>query len=80
MRSDEEESRYHDILRKNSDPYAMSSYQCILLNEHLLEGKKLDPSASSQNLLSTIQSMADKGKLLEDEMMEEVLIEWQLVN
>lgn len=43
------------------------------LNPHLLEGKKLDPSAPRHTLLDTIQTLADEGELPDDEIMVDVL-------
>lgn len=57
----------------NTNLYVVS-LMCSPLNKHLPKGRKLDPSAPTQTLISTIQSMAE-GHLLDDEIMEDVLFE-----
>lgn len=53
---------------------------CNRLNLHLPEGSKLDPSASRNTLLDTIQALAEVGQLPDDEIMEDVIAETQAIN
>lgn len=59
-----------------SNLYVVSSLYSRL-NTHSLEGRKLDPSASSLDLLASIQSLANKVQLLNEEVMEDILAEYK---
>lgn len=50
---------------------------CSQLNPHLPEGRKLDPSAPTNSLLDTIQSLSDEGQFPDDKIMDDMLADCQ---
>lgn len=63
----------------DTNHYAVSSL-CNRLNQHLPNGKKLDPSVPRLMLLSTIQTMENEGYLPDDKILEDVLLGWHVMD
>lgn len=66
------------IFSKDSDPYKHSSF-CSLLNQHLPDGLKVNPTTSGPELRATIEAVAEEGNLPNDKTMEEVLTDHEAI-